>query len=223
MDISFPVLILNFKTYKEATGEGAVRLAQIAEHAAKNYNVSVFLAVQTADLFRISQTVHLPLLAQHTDPDGFGTHTGAILPEAVKAAGAAGTLLNHAEKPLSSSVLEKTISRSQEAGLLTVVCAPDEQAAQQIAYLKPDIISVEPPELIASGVAVSAARPELVSRFLQAVRQVAHIPVLCGAGIRTAEDVRAALELGTQGVLLASGYCLAKEPKVWLENLLKGF
>lgn len=176
--------------------------------------------MQTADLFRVSQYVSLPLLAQHIDPTPFGAHTGAVLPEAVKEAGACGTLLNHAEKPLSFTVLEQTISRAQEAGLLTVVCVPDALAAQKITDLKPDIVSVEPPELISSGIPVSLAKPELVTGCLDAVRPV---PVLCGAGIRTADDVRAALKLGAQGVLLASGYCLAAEPMLWLENLLKGF
>jgi triosephosphate isomerase len=42
--------------------------------------------------------------------------------------------------------------------------------------------------------------------------------VLCGAGITNGEDVAAAIRLGTEGVLVASGIVKAKDPhKVMLE------
>jgi triosephosphate isomerase len=47
------------------------------------------------------------------------------------------------------------------------------------------------------------------------------VRVLCGAGISTGDDVAAALELGTEGVLLASGVIKAKDPKAALFDLVK--
>jgi len=46
--------------------------------------------------------------------------------------------------------------------------------------------------------------------------------VLCGAGVTNGEDVRAALELGADGVLLASGVVKAQDKKVVLIDLASG-
>jgi triosephosphate isomerase len=60
---------------------------------------------------------------------------------------------------------------------------------------------------------VSKAQPEVVSGTVQLVREVNEkVIILCGAGISHGEDVAAALKLGTQGVLVASGIVKAKDP-----------
>jgi len=46
------------------------------------------------------------------------------------------------------------------------------------------------------------------------------VKVLCGAGISTGEDMQAALDLGSEGVLLASGIVLADDPKKALLDLV---
>ena len=46
------------------------------------------------------------------------------------------------------------------------------------------------------------------------------MPVLCGAGISTGEDLAAAADLGAEGVLLASGVAKADDPQVALESLV---
>jgi len=48
------------------------------------------------------------------------------------------------------------------------------------------------------------------------------VEVLCGAGVKTGKDVARAIELGTSGVLLASGVVLAKDPAKALLDLAKG-
>ena len=79
--------------------------------------------------------------------------------------------------------------------------------------MNPDITSMEPPELIGSGISVSKSKPEIVSDTVKLVQRVnPQMPILCGAGISTAEDVSKALELGTRGVLVASGIVKAKDP-----------
>ena len=82
-----------------------------------------------------------------------------------------------------------------------------------VAYLHPDIISIEPPELIGTGVAVSKAKPDAVTDTIKMVRKVnTEAVILCGAGISHGEDVAVALKLGAQGVLVASGIVKAKNP-----------
>ena len=46
------------------------------------------------------------------------------------------------------------------------------------------------------------------------------VPVYCGAGISTGEDLTAAQDLGAEGVLLASGVAKADDPKAALEDLV---
>jgi triosephosphate isomerase len=89
--------------------------------------------------------------------------------------------------------------------------------------LKPYAIAVEPPELIGSGRAVSKVDPAIVEDTVKAVKRVAKdCVVLCGAGVTNGEDVRAALELGAEGVLLASGVVKAKDQKAALLDLTAG-
>jgi triosephosphate isomerase len=68
------------------------------------------------------------------------------------------------------------------------------------------MIAVEPPSLIGGDVSVTEADPSAVSDSVDAVRAIdGGIRVLCGAGVKTGEDVAAAIDLGASGVLLASG------------------
>jgi len=84
----------------------------------------------------------------------------------------------------------------------------------------PDMIAVEPPELIGTGISISKARPELITESLKQIRKVNRsVKVLCGAGVTTAEDVSKALELGSEGVLVASGVVKSKDPSAILQSM----
>jgi triosephosphate isomerase len=81
---------------------------------------------------------------------------------------------------------------------------------------------VEPPELIGGDISVTSANPEIVSGAVKEIKTIApRVRVLCGAGVKTAEDVRIAIELGTEGVLLASGVVKAADHKQALYDLIK--
>jgi triosephosphate isomerase len=93
------------------------------------------------------------------------------------------------------------------------VCGNNPSISKATAALNPDLIAVEPPELIGTGTPVSKAKPEVVTDTVRLVREVnSEVVILCGAGITRGEDVVAALKLGTQGVLVASGIVKAKNP-----------
>jgi len=211
--IRVPIAIINFKTYTEATGKRAVELAKKAERVSNETGVSFGIAPQLADLASVAHAVKIPVFAQHIDPVRPGGYTGHVLAESVKEAGAKGTLINHSELQLKLSDIDEIINITREKGLLSVVCANNPAASRAAAALKPDLIAIEPPELIGSGIAVSKAKPEVVSGTVQVVREInTEVVILCGAGISAGEDVRAALRLGTQGVLVASGVVKAKDP-----------
>jgi triosephosphate isomerase len=208
-----PMIIVNFKTYLEATGQKSVDLAKKAEKVSFETKVSVGVTPQFADIAAVTEAVTIPVLAQHVDPIKPGGYTGHVLAESVKEAGAIGTLINHSERQLRLSDIDQIIKIARENSLVSVVCANNPAASAAVATLEPDIIAIEPPELIGSGISVSKAQPEVITGTIERVRKVnTHVAILCGAGISRGEDVAAALKLGTQGVLVASGIVKAKDP-----------
>lgn len=217
--VSFPLILVNFKLYLESTGRRGLKLARDAERASQETGVCIGVAPQYVDIRLIAYETKLPVFSQHIDPVPADKNTGAILPESVYEAGAAGTLINHSERRLELAAIDECIRRAKQTGLVSLVCTNNPEVSQAAAALGPDIIAYEPPELIGTGVPVSRARPEAVTNALNLVRRTGPtLPVLCGAGISTAEDVRVALRLGTKGVLLASGVVKAKDPyRVLLE------
>jgi len=214
-----PIILINFKTYTEATGKNAIKLAKIIENVSLKTETCIGLAPQFVDITPIACTMSVPVFAQHIDPITPGSFTGHILPESVKVAGAVGTLINHSERRLKLADIDTAIKRSREVDLASVVCTNNQAVSAAVATLRPDMIAVEPPELIGTGIPVSKAKPEVVTGTVKLVKQInPDVVILCGAGITRADDVAAALELGTEGVLVASGVVKAKDPyKVLLE------
>jgi len=208
-----PIVIVNFKTYPQSVGERAVELAKtIAE-----------VAPQNLDLYRVASQVDIPVLAQHVDSITSGAHTGWLLAETVKATGAVGSLINHSEHQIQSEEIEQVVRRLRELELTSVVCAKDPEVCKKVAAFKPDMVAVEPPELIGTGRAVSKLKPEVVSDAVKMVREInPEVRVLCGAGITNGEDTRIALELGAEGVLLASSVVKATAPRAAMLDVAKG-
>jgi triosephosphate isomerase len=208
-----PIIIVNFKTYAEATGKKAIELAKQAEKVSYETNAHIVVAPQFVDIAAVAEAVDIPVFAQHIDPIKPGSSTGHVLPESVKEAGAVGTLINHSERQLKLADIDAVVKLTNEKDLISCVCTNNPAVSAAVAYLHPDIISIEPPELIGSGVAVSKAKPEEVTRTIELVRKVNfHAVILCGAGISHGEDVAVALKLRTQGVLVASAIVKAKDP-----------
>jgi triosephosphate isomerase len=208
-----PIIIVNFKTYLEATGRKAIELAKQAEKVSKETGVSIVVAPQFADISRVAEAVEIPVFAQHIDPIKPGSCTGHVLVDSVKEAGAVGTLINHSEKQLKLVDIDTAIRLAREKNLISCVCVNNPSVSAAAAALKPNIVSIEPPELIGTGIAVSKAQPEVVTNTVKLVREVnTEVTILCGAGISHGEDVAVALKLKTQGVLVASAIVKAKDP-----------
>jgi len=221
-----PIIIVNYKAYQQGIGENALRLTEIIEDIAASYESITFaIAVQPTDIFRVSQIVERTLVfAQHIDPVRPGAHTGSILPEAVRLSGAVGTLINHSERPLPLDVIEDTVKRAKEVGLITTICADTPEKSEQVTRFKPLFVAYEPPELIGTGISVSKAKPEVLREAVIRVNNAGNGEVipLCGAGISTKEDVVKALELGTKGILVASAVVKAKDPGIVLQSFADG-
>jgi triosephosphate isomerase len=165
----------------------------------------------------------IPILAQHIDPIVYGNNTGYILPEAVEDAGATGTLINHAEHKLTLAQIEACVAKCKELGFISIVCTNNVATSAAAAALAPDFVAVEPPELIGGDISVTTANPDVVKNSVAAVKKInPEVRVLCGAGVKNGKDVKKAIELGADGVLLASGVAKAKDPRAALEDLISG-
>jgi len=217
------IIVLNFKTYRESTGQEALRLAEICEDISKDYAVQMVVVPQVADIHAISEAVKIPVYAQHVDGAGYGGFTGHVTAASLKAAGASGSLINHSERRLKLAEVDASISACRSSGLETIVCTNNVATTRAAAALEPNYVAVEPPELIGSGIPVSKANPNVIRDSVEAVKQIApNVGVLCGAGITHGEDLRSALDLGSIGVLLASGIIKAKDQRKALEDLVTG-
>jgi triosephosphate isomerase (TIM) len=216
-----PIVILNFKTYLESTGNNALKLAMASEIVSEETGVNIVIAPQSPDIYKLSNEVKIPVFAQHVDAVDAGGHTGSSLIECIKEAGAVGCLVNHSEQRMKLADMDVVVKKAQEKDMVSVLCTNNIETSAAASTLKPDFVAIEPPELIGSGIPVSKAEPEIVEGTVDIIHEInPKISVLCGAGISTGEDMRAAMDLGAEGVLLASGIIKAKDPKEALLNLV---
>lgn len=214
-------IIINFKAYKEGSGKRAVELARAVKEVAERTDFYIAVAPNFLDISDILREVEIDVYAQHVDAVSYGSHTGRITPEMLKEKGVKGSLINHSERRLKLADIEYLVSKFRELGLTSIVCTNNVATTRSASALSPDYVAIEPPELIGSGIPVSKAEPEVVENSVRAVKEInPNVRVLCGAGISTYEDVVAAMDLGAEGVLLASGVVKAKDHKKALEELV---
>lgn len=218
------MIFINFKTYEEGTGSNALSLAKIIDEVSTKTHEKIIPVVQASDVKEIVEITKLEVWVQAIDPIDPGAHTGGVLPEAVSEDGAGGTFLNHSEKKLESyEMLSKSVNQAHGAGLKTLVFAKDIEELKKVVGLKPTFVSYEPPELVGSTeTSVAKAKPQIIEEAAK-VAKSARLPLIVGAGIKSAEDVRVSLKLGAMGVAVASDVVKAQNPKEELTDLINGF
>lgn len=200
-------------------GERMLKLAKAADAASEKYDVRIILTVQPSDIYLLArETKHVLIFAQHMDPIEVGRGNGSILPEALKAAGADGVMLNHAEKPMTMADLYKAIKRADEVGLATIVCADSIKEAEAIAHFAPNIIVAEPTELIGTG---QTSDEEYVIATTSAIKGVnPEIQVLQAAGITNGQDVYKTIKAGADATGTTSGIMRADDPEAMLDEMI---
>lgn len=201
-------------------GERVLKLAKAANEASKKYDVRIIFTPQYTDIRMLAEaTENLLVFAQHMDPLSVGRGLGSVLPEAVKAAGAVGVMLNHAEQPMTLSDLNKAIKRADEVGLVTIVCADTIEEAQAIAHLSPNIIVAEPTELIGTG---RPSDKKYIKETTAAIKKInPEIQVLQGAGISNGQDVYNVIKAGADATGTTSGIMKAEDPEAMLDEMIK--
>jgi triosephosphate isomerase len=217
-----PLIAINFKAYPQSMGDLGLKLAKFCETVAEETGVDFLVCPQQTDLKFVAEQVSIQVYAQRIDACEPGSRTGHVVAEAVEASGAHGTLINHSESRMRIFDIDWLIKRCQSLSLHTIVCTNNVEVSKASAALNPTYVAVEPPELIGGDISVTTANPEIVSGTVREIRRIApDVKILCGAGVKTGEDVRVAIELGAEGVLLASGVVKAKNPKDVLYDLVK--
>ena len=216
-----PLILVNLKTFREGMGNRAHMIANAAQLVMQESGVTIGIAPSYIDLHPLSRHFSVPVYAQHVDGFEPGAHTGHITVDALKVAGATGSLINHSERRLTLADIEAAVRALQAQKLIPVVCSNNEATSAGAAALGPEYVAIEPPELIGSGVSVSKANPDIIRRSVAAVHEVNQkVKVLTGAGIQSGECVKIAVDLGTDGVLLASSVVKAPDPGSVLRDLV---
>lgn len=200
-------------------GEEMLKLAKVIDKVAMKYDVDIIVTPQYTDIRLLADnTERILVFAQHMDPLPAGKGLGSVLPEAVKAAGAVGVMLNHAEKKLTPDEVEKTIRRADEIGLATIVCADTVEELIAMAKLSPNLLVAEPTELIGTG---QTSDESYVRETIRQVHEInPDIMVLQGAGIASGQDVYNTIKLGAQATGSTSGILKAADPYAMVEEMI---
>jgi len=219
------MIVINLKAYEEVIGKKGLLLLEAAEKIYEEYNIKIILAPQPTDIFLLAQNArNVKIFAQHIDPILPGAHTGHILAKAVKEAGAHGTIINHSEKQLKISDIEKIINIGKEINLEILACANNPIVGAAISKFDPEYIAIEPPELIGTGISLAKIKPEIITKSVEIIKSTNSRPkILIGAGISDKEDVEKSIRYGAEGVLLSSSVVKAKDFYEKLKNLAEGF
>jgi len=205
------MFIINCKNYEEISGDKIIKFVKVAEKVAKKFKVKIAIA-PPQHLIGVISNSSIPILAQHVDDSKIGSTTGFMIPELLKKSKVKGSLINHSEHRISSKEIQKLVLKLRELKMISIVCVKDVTEVKKYVKLNPDYIAIEPPELIGSGKAVSKEKPELINKAVKAVKDAENkTKLLCGAGIISGEDISKAKELGSKGILVASGAIKAKD------------
>jgi len=200
-------------------GDPVFELAKAADAAAKKYDVDVLFIAPYTDIRRIREgTDNLIVLAPYMDILRPGRGMADVLPEALKAAGAQGVVLNHCERPMTLSHIKKAIDRCNELDMLSFVCADSIAEARAVAELHPDILNPEPSELIGT---TQASDMSYVMEAIKAVKAIdPNILVEQAAGITTAQQVYDFIMAGSEAAGSASGILRSPHPYELLDEMV---
>lgn len=200
-------------------GDQILDLARIADEAAAKYDVRVIYTTPYADIRRVAENVkYLKVFAPHMDDIPVGRGLACVLGESLKAAGAVGVMLNHAERPLSASTLVRTLNRARELGLMSIVCADSMAETRAMAQMHPDLMITEPTELIGTG---QAADLSYVKTSVDAIQSIdPNIGILVGGGISNGTDVYNTIMAGADATGSSSGIVKAADPGAMVHEML---
>ena len=200
-------------------GETLLEMAKGLDVLAEKYDMDIVLDIPDTEIYNVAQnTKRIHVYSQHMDSLEVGKGMGRTLPEAVKAAGAVGVMLNHAEHKLTIDEIKKAIARADEVGLATMVCADTLEEVKEIAKLGPNILVAEPTELIGTG---KPADKEYVDAVIKCIREInPDIKPFPSAGISKGEDCYNIIKAGSSASGCSSAIAKAENPLALAEEMI---
>ena len=216
--IRVPYFEIGTKNY--IYGDKVLEYAIAADKAAEKYDIDVLFICPAVEIRQVVQnTKHLIVLAPYMDTLRPGRGMADILPEALKAAGAQGVVINHCEKPMSLPQMKATIDRARELDFLVFACADTLDEAKAIAQLHPDIINPEPSEIIGGGNGVSPMA--YVKDSIKVIKEIDNnIMVEQAAGITNGQQVYDFIMAGSEAAGAASGIMNAADPIAMIDEMI---
>ncbi len=202
-------------------GDKVLEYALAADAAAEKYDIDVLFITPVVEIRRIAEnTKRLIILAPYMDTLRPGRGMADILPEGIRAAGAAGVVVNHCEKPMSLPAIRATIDRARELDMLVFACADTVAEAKAIAQLHPDIINPEPSGLI-GGTDGGVSDMSFVRQSIEAIKSVyPDILVEQAAGITNGRQVYDFIMAGSEAAGAASGIMKAADPIAMIDEMI---
>jgi triosephosphate isomerase (TIM) len=221
--------IINTKNYLEASGENLERLGSVIQSLSRRdafSKIRFYLAPSAFGLGSVAEEASFDVIAQHVEAASVGSTTGFLVPEIARSFGAMGSLVNHSEHRIGEDQIEKIVSHLRQIKMISVVCARDNNEVANFSKFDPDFIAIEPPDLIGSGMAVSKVRPDIITSCRKSLEENKPFDsvtkLLCGAGIVERIDARLAIEMGAEGILVASGVIKADDWTRKITELAQG-
>lgn len=212
MATEYPRFGVNFKVYPETIGTKGVEIARTIERVQEETGATFSVTPQLPDLRLVAEETELTVSAAYCDAVEPGRGMGRLLPETLRDAGASSVVINHTENPDTLEDIAVKIERCKAVGLRSSVLVGSVEMGRAVAQLDPHEMTFEVPGDIAGDRAVTRARPERIREFVEMVKEEnADIRVSAGGGVETAEDVRAAFELGLDATGAASGIVTADD------------
>ena len=201
-------------------GDKVLEYAKAADAAAEKYDIDVLFITPAVEIRRVAEnTRRLIVLAPYMDTLRPGRGMADILPEALKAAGARGVVINHCERPMSLPQMKETIGRARELDFLVFACANTVDEAKAVAQLHPDILNPEPSELIGGVGGVSDMG--YVRQMIREIKAIdAAILVEQAAGITSGQQVYDFIMAGSEAAGAASGIVNAADPIAMIDEMI---
>ncbi len=216
--IRTPFFEIGTKNY--VYGDDVLEAALHADRCAEKYDVDVVMICPYTEIRRVCEnTKRLHVFAPYMDTLHPGRGMADVLPEALKAAGAVGVVVNHCERPMSLPQIKETIDRAKALDMWVFGCANSLDETRALAQLHPDILNPEPSELIGGGGGVSPT--DYVETNIRAIKDIdPNIIVEQAAGVSSPKEVYDFIRSGCEATGAASGIFKAKDPHRMIEDMI---
>ncbi len=217
------MIIINLKNYFHGTKAlNFIKKLESTPNKKTPKPKKIIVCVSATDIYYIKSKLkkksNITIFAQHIDQSNRTNRaTGYIIAEAIKAAGAKGTIINHSEHQLKEEEIKQAIKDCKKHKLKSILCVKSISEVKKYKKLRPTYMAFEDPKIIGTKTSITKHNTKQLKEFTKLLSKTKTIPI-CGAGIHDNSDYLEAKALGCKGVLIASALTKSKNPKKLLST-----